>query len=67
LVNSIHPGLIQTDMGAQSFVNRTRNLGTNDVDAARQLALSGQLIDRIGTPMTSPMVSSFSPPTMPAS
>ena len=35
-VNSIHPGVIQTDMGEQTFVTRAHNLGTNDVEAARQ-------------------------------
>jgi 3(or 17)beta-hydroxysteroid dehydrogenase len=49
-VNSIHPGVIQTDMGEQTFVSRARNLGTNDVDAARQLALSTHPIGRLGTP-----------------
>ncbi len=34
-VNSIHPGVIQTDMGEQTFTARARNLGSNDVDAAR--------------------------------
>jgi NAD(P)-dependent dehydrogenase (short-subunit alcohol dehydrogenase family) len=49
-VNSIHPGVIQTDMGEQTFVSRARNLGTNDVDAARQTALSTHPIGRLGTP-----------------
>jgi NAD(P)-dependent dehydrogenase (short-subunit alcohol dehydrogenase family) len=49
-VNSIHPGVIQTDMGEQTFVSRARNLGTNDVDAARQLALSTHPIGRLGMP-----------------
>jgi len=49
-VNSIHPGVIQTDMGEQTFVSRARNLGTNDVDSARQLALSTHPIGRLGTP-----------------
>ena len=49
-VNSIHPGVIQTDMGDQTFVSRARNLGTNDVEAARQLALSGHPIGRLGVP-----------------
>ena len=49
-VNSIHPGVIQTDMGDQTFVSRARNLGTNDVDAARRLALSTHPIGRLGTP-----------------
>src|SRR5947207_5182928 len=49
-VNSIHPGVIQTDMGEQTFVSRARNLGTNDVEAARQRALSAHPIARLGTP-----------------
>src|SRR6202048_4287257 len=47
LVNSIHPGVIQTDMGDQTFLSRARNLGTNDVEAARQLALSAHPIGRL--------------------
>ena len=49
-VNSIHPGVIQTDMGEQTFSARARNLGSNDVDAARQLALSTHPIGRLGAP-----------------
>jgi NAD(P)-dependent dehydrogenase (short-subunit alcohol dehydrogenase family) len=49
-VNSIHPGVIQTDMGEQTFVSRARNIGTNDVDAARQIALSTHPIGRLGVP-----------------
>jgi NAD(P)-dependent dehydrogenase (short-subunit alcohol dehydrogenase family) len=49
-VNSIHPGVIQTDMGDQTFVSRARNLGTNDVEAARQTALATHPIGRLGTP-----------------
>jgi NAD(P)-dependent dehydrogenase (short-subunit alcohol dehydrogenase family) len=49
-VNSIHPGVIQTDMGDQTFVSRARNLGTNDVEAARRRALSAHPIGRLGTP-----------------
>ena len=49
-VNSIHPGVIQTDMGEQTFVSRARNIGTNDVDAARQIALSTHPIGRLGMP-----------------
>ena len=37
-------------MGDQTFVNRARNLGTNDVDAARQRALSAHPIGRLGMP-----------------
>src|SRR3984893_1742508 len=49
-VNSIHPGVIQTDMGDQTFLSRARNLGTNDVEAARQTALAAHPIGRLGTP-----------------
>jgi 3(or 17)beta-hydroxysteroid dehydrogenase len=49
-VNSIHPGVIQTDMGEQTFTARARNLGTNDVDDARRMALSTHPIGRLGVP-----------------
>jgi NAD(P)-dependent dehydrogenase (short-subunit alcohol dehydrogenase family) len=49
-VNSIHPGVIQTDMGEQTFTARARNLGSNDVEAARRIALSTHPIGRLGTP-----------------
>jgi NAD(P)-dependent dehydrogenase (short-subunit alcohol dehydrogenase family) len=32
------------------LVSRARNIGTNDVDAARQIALSTHPIGRLGTP-----------------
>jgi len=37
-------------MGDQTFVSRARNIGTNDIDAARQIALSTDPIGRLGTP-----------------
>ncbi len=49
-VNSIHPGVIQTDMGEQTFTARARSHGSNDVDAARQVALSTHPIGRLGIP-----------------
>jgi 3(or 17)beta-hydroxysteroid dehydrogenase len=49
-VNSIHPGLIDTDMGQSTFVARARTLATNDVDAARQRALERHPIGRLGQP-----------------
>jgi 3(or 17)beta-hydroxysteroid dehydrogenase len=49
-VNSIHPGLIETDMGQQTFVSRARNLGTNDTDAVRRTALERHPIGRLGQP-----------------
>jgi 3(or 17)beta-hydroxysteroid dehydrogenase len=49
-VNSIHPGVIETDMGEQTFSSRARSLGSNDVAAARQVALKGHPIGRLGKP-----------------
>ena len=49
-VNSIHPGVIDTDMGQQTFVARAHNLGTNDVDAARVTSLNSHPIGRLGVP-----------------
>ena len=47
-VNSIHPGVIETDMGAQTFAARAHNLGTNDVEGARRLSLVAHPIGRLG-------------------
>jgi len=49
-VNSVHPGVIETDMGAETFAARARNTGSNDVEAARKVALSTHPIGRLGTP-----------------
>jgi NAD(P)-dependent dehydrogenase (short-subunit alcohol dehydrogenase family) len=49
-VNSIHPGVIQTDMGEQTFTARARTQGSNDVEAARQIALRTHPIGRLGIP-----------------
>ena len=35
-VNSVHPGVIDTDMGQQTFAMRARALGTNDTEATRK-------------------------------
>ena len=48
-VNSIHPGVIDTDMGMQTLVTRARNLGTNDLDAARKQTLAAHPLGRLGT------------------
>ncbi|MCB1744943.1 MAG: glucose 1-dehydrogenase [Gammaproteobacteria bacterium] len=48
-VNSIHPGVIETDMGAQTFVARAANMSSNDVEQARSIALSTHPIGRLGT------------------
>ncbi|MGE5269574.1 MAG: glucose 1-dehydrogenase [Thiohalocapsa sp.] len=49
-VNSMHPGTIDTDMGDQVLVARARNIGTNDIAAARQQVLERLPIGRMGTP-----------------
>jgi NAD(P)-dependent dehydrogenase (short-subunit alcohol dehydrogenase family) len=50
-VNSIHPGVIETDMGAQTFVSRAQAQGTNDVESARRQSLAAHPIGRLGTPV----------------
>src|SRR5215813_9694667 len=47
-VNSIHPGVIETDMGAQTFVSRARQAGSNDVEGARSVAMKQHPIGRLG-------------------
>lgn len=49
-VNSIHPGVIETDMGAQTFVSRAAQRGSNDVEAARAESQRYHPIGRLGTP-----------------
>lgn len=49
-VNSMHPGTIDTDMGDQVLVARARNLGTNDIEAARRRVIERLPIGRMGTP-----------------
>jgi NAD(P)-dependent dehydrogenase (short-subunit alcohol dehydrogenase family) len=45
-----HPGTIDTDMGDQVLVTRARNLGTNDIEAARRQVIDRLPIGRMGTP-----------------
>src|SRR5882672_7134350 len=47
-VNSIHPGLIETDMGQQTFAMRARQVGTNDTEQARKNTLALHPIGRLG-------------------
>lgn len=49
-VNSIHPGVIETDMGTQTFVARATQTGTNDTESARAVALKSHPIGRLGHP-----------------
>jgi NAD(P)-dependent dehydrogenase (short-subunit alcohol dehydrogenase family) len=48
-VNSIHPGVIDTDMGQQTYVMRAKQVGTNDTEKARQATLALHPIGRLGT------------------
>ncbi|MSP48931.1 MAG: glucose 1-dehydrogenase [Alphaproteobacteria bacterium] len=48
-VNSIHPGVIETDMGEETFRTRARYAESNDMDAARQAGLATHPIGRFGT------------------
>ena len=65
-VNSIHPGLIETDMGEQTFVSRARNIGTNEWTPRDNRVVDAS--DRpLGTPTDIAKASFFSPRTMPAS
>jgi 3(or 17)beta-hydroxysteroid dehydrogenase len=47
-VNSIHPGVIDTDMGQQTFVMRAKALGTNDTEATRKVSTIMHPIGRLG-------------------
>jgi NAD(P)-dependent dehydrogenase (short-subunit alcohol dehydrogenase family) len=49
-VNSIHPGVIQTDMGEQTFMARARRTGTNDLAPARQVVVDTIPWGRLGVP-----------------
>lgn len=48
-VNQIHPGVIETDMGDQTYTARANALGTNDVEAAKQVSIKAHPIGRHGT------------------
>jgi NAD(P)-dependent dehydrogenase (short-subunit alcohol dehydrogenase family) len=50
-VNSIHPGVIQTDMGEQTFVARAQRTGSNDTATARQVVTDSVPWGRMGVPM----------------
>jgi len=47
-VNSVHPGVIDTDMGAQTFAARAAHSRSNDTDHARSVAISSHPIGRLG-------------------
>jgi NAD(P)-dependent dehydrogenase (short-subunit alcohol dehydrogenase family) len=47
-VNSIHPGVIDTDMGQQTFAMRARQLGSNDTEATKKVSTAMHPIGRLG-------------------
>ena len=47
-VNSIHPGVIDTDMGQQTFAMRARQLGSNDTEATKRVSMAMHPIGRLG-------------------
>jgi len=47
-VNSIHPGVIDTDMGQQTFTMRARQLGSNDTEATKKVSTAMHPIGRLG-------------------
>jgi len=49
-VNSVHPGVIDTDMGEQTFVRRMAVIGSNDMDVAREQSIRLHPIGRLGVP-----------------
>jgi NAD(P)-dependent dehydrogenase (short-subunit alcohol dehydrogenase family) len=50
-VNSIHPGVIQTDMGEQTFVARAQRAGSNDTAPHRQTVTESVPSGRLGVPL----------------
>ena len=50
-VNSIHPGIIQTDMGEQTFAARAQRTGSNDTSTVRQVVTESVPWGRMGVPM----------------
>lgn len=48
-VNQIHPGVIETEMGAQTYAARAAAMGTNDIDQAKGISLANHPIGRHGT------------------
>ena len=49
-VNAVHPGVIETDMGEQTFVRRMAVIKSNDVEVAREASRQMHPIGRLGRP-----------------
>ena len=50
-MNSIHPGVIQTAMGEQTFVARAQCTGSNDTTPVRETVTDTVPWGRLGVPM----------------
>jgi NAD(P)-dependent dehydrogenase (short-subunit alcohol dehydrogenase family) len=48
-VNAVHPGVIETDMGEQTFQARAEQTRSNDIDAARAAGAASHALGRLGT------------------
>lgn len=48
-VNAVHPGVIETAQGKQTFAARAKKLASGDVNEARSIALASHPIGRFGT------------------
>ena len=48
-VNAVHPGVIETAQGKQTFVARAKKLQSGNLDEARSIALANHPIGRFGT------------------
>jgi NAD(P)-dependent dehydrogenase (short-subunit alcohol dehydrogenase family) len=49
-VNSVHPGVIETEMGAQTFARRMAMMKSNEIDLGREAARQVHPIGRLGEP-----------------
>jgi NAD(P)-dependent dehydrogenase (short-subunit alcohol dehydrogenase family) len=49
-VNSVHPGVVDTEMGAQNIVRRMAVMRSNDLEAAREATRQVHPIGRLGEP-----------------
>ena len=49
--NSIHPGVIETEMGEQTFATRARRTGSNDLAASREVVTATVPWGRLGVPL----------------
>jgi NAD(P)-dependent dehydrogenase (short-subunit alcohol dehydrogenase family) len=48
-VNAVHPGVVETHQGKQTFAARARRFGSGNVEEARSVSLANHPIGRFGT------------------